>query len=71
MQTFHIPSIREQEQKLILLNTGEVFGTAVNANEKYNSRMSDISKCCKNQRNYAGIHALTEEYLQWQYYDSI
>lgn len=59
-----------KDKKILCLNTGEVFDNLTNASNKYNiKRSGHISECCKNKRNYSGIHPETGERLRWAYYN--
>ena len=55
--------------KVICLNTEEVFDSIKKASQKYDIFYQGISQCCRNEIDYSGIHPLTKEYLQWQYYE--
>ena len=52
---------------VICLNTGEIFGSIIDAESKYNIKHQDISKVCKGKRRYAGV--INEEPICWMYLD--
>ena len=57
------------EKKVILLNTLEVFHSLKDAAYKYpQSDISAISRCCNNERNFAGKDENGEP-LVWMWYD--
>jgi len=57
-------------KKVICLNTGEVFDLLKNASEYCGLNGSaHIIDCCKGKRKYSGKHPITNQKLQWQYYD--
>ena len=55
-------------KSVILLNTGEIFDTAMDASLKYGIDNSDIGKCCRGRYKSAGKHPKTKEPLIWKYY---
>lgn len=54
-------------RKIICINTGEIFNCIKEAKDKYN--VSHISACCRGERNKAGKHPTTGEFLKWMYYE--
>lgn len=58
-----------QAKKVKCITTGEIFTCVKYASEKYNVNKSNISACCRGERNYAGKHPITGEKLFWKYID--
>ena len=50
-------------KNVLCIETGEVFPSAIKASQKYGIDNSSISKVCRGERNYAGIHPDTGEKL--------
>lgn len=63
---------RSNVNKIVCLNTGEIFNTLRDAANKYNIKdLKHISNCCKHKpkSKTSGIHPETNERLVWLYYD--
>ena len=56
-------------RKIICLTTGEVFYNIVSATILYKLNKSGIVNCCKTHYAFSGKHPITNEPLEWQYYD--
>jgi hypothetical protein len=56
-------------KSVTLLNTGEVFVSAVEAGKKYGANSSHISQVCKRKRFYAG--KFNNQPLIWRYADEV
>lgn len=54
-------------RRVILQNTGEVFGCMTEAGQAYNVHPVAMAHCCKQRRTYAGEH--NGEKLIWKFYD--
>ena len=54
-------------KKVICITTGEIFGSIIEASEKYEINHSDISSCCKDKLKSAGKYPITGEKLVWKY----
>ena len=59
--------ISPNAKKVLCIETNEVFNSATEAGRKYNIDNSSISKVCRKQRQYAGIHPVTFQPLHWEY----
>lgn len=55
-------------KKIICINTGVVYNTALEAKEKTNVSNTSISLCCQGKYKTAGRHPKTGEKLVWMYY---
>ena len=58
-----------RQQKVICLNTNEVFNTVTQANNKYKLGNGQIAGVCKGKNKSAGKHPVTGEKLKWMYYE--
>ena len=60
-----------QAKKVICLNTGEIFNTIKEAADKYGVFPEQIGNCCSRIGNAktAGFDKVTNERLQWDYYE--
>ena len=56
-------------RKIICVTTGEIFNKQSEISKKFKVDHSDLSKCCRNKKNSAGKHPITNEPLIWMYYD--
>jgi len=56
-------------RKVICITTKEIFDSITRGAEKYNVKVSEIVRCCKNKRKSAGKHLITKKKLKWMYYD--
>ena len=56
---------------IILINSHEVFLTAMEAGKKYNVSRSSITACCRGRLKSAGKHPETGEKLVWMYYEGL
>lgn len=54
-------------RKIMCINTGEIFSTAISASQSYNTDSSCILKCCKGERKSAG--KLNGDSLHWAFYE--
>lgn len=61
----------KRKTKVKCINTNEVFDTIKQASNYYNTYTESIISCCKGKRNYSGKHPITNEPLQWEYYDKV
>lgn len=61
----------KRKTKVKCVNTNEVFETIKQASNYYNTYAESIISCCKGKRNYSGKHPITNEPLQWEYYDKV
>ena len=57
----------KEKCSIILLNTKERFDSISDGSRKYNVPVQNISKNCKKERVYAGIHPTTGEPMVWRY----
>jgi len=66
---YNVNKQRTHNNKIICLNTLEIFDTQIDASKKYNC--CNISACCRNSGNVksSGKHPETGEPLVWMYYD--
>lgn len=55
-------------QKVVCINTEEVFDSLADAGRKYNLKYYNISSCCKGCSKTVGVHPETGEKLVWRYY---
>ena len=61
--------------KVMCINTGKIFNSYTKAGEWVNNGENGnknkmnrkIAACCKNEREYAGVHPITGEKLKWKY----
>lgn len=53
-------------QKVLCVNTGEIFSSQSEAGRKYEVPQANISKCLKGERKSAGKHPQTGEKLFWK-----
>ena len=58
----------EHSNKIICLNTNEVFYSISDASRKYNIDRAGIAKCCTGKRKSAGKDPSTNKSLRWIYY---
>lgn len=65
----HINSGSFQPKEIICLTTGNVFNSISEANRFYGTNYSNISACCKNTREYSGLHPVTRQRMIWMYYE--
>ena len=67
----YVPSkgFLKESRSIILLNTKEIFNSISEAGRKYNVVFQNISKNCKKERKYAGIHPQTRDPLVWRFLD--
>lgn len=56
-------------KKIILLNTGEVFGSTHEASRQTGISQGNIWSCCSGRLKSAGKHPDTGEKLIWMYYE--
>lgn len=56
-------------KKVICLNNNKIFNSLSAIYEKYKIFAGNICKCCKGQRNFAGIDPMTGQKLKWMYYN--
>ena len=56
-------------KKVICLNTGEVFSSTREAQEKTGIDHGGISRCCRKIYKTSGVHPITGEKLRWKYLD--
>jgi RNA polymerase sporulation-specific sigma factor len=61
----------KRKTKVKCINTNEVFDTIKLASNYYNTYAESIISCCKGRRNFSGKHPITNEPLQWEYYDKV
>ncbi len=61
------PKIRNKKRQVILLNTGEIFDSMVEAQEKTGINRTNISACCRKKIKSAG--QINGEKAIWKYYD--
>lgn len=54
-------------EKVICINTGEIFDNSRIAGEKYNIEITDIQRCCKYKKRFAGTHNGVR--MKWMYYN--
>ena len=54
-------------KKVICLNTKEVFGSSGVAAKQYHTRASQIGRCCREHKYYAGF--INTQPLTWLFYD--
>ena len=54
---------------VLCINTNQIFSTLKEASDWSNADRSNISKCCRKLRQYAGQHPITKEPLRWKYCD--
>lgn len=59
--------INHKARKVICINTGEIFNTITEAEEKYN--LTNISSACSGIYKTAGKSSVDGEPLQWAYYE--
>lgn len=59
--------ISPNAKNVLCIETNEVFTSATSVGKKYGIDNSSISKVCRGQRNYAGIHPETGKPLYWKY----
>ena len=55
-------------KRIFLLNTGEIFGSSLEASQKYNANRSSITSNCREITNYAGV-SIDGVPLQWCYFE--
>lgn len=60
---------RSNYNKIVCINTKEIFYSAVEASARYMVNSSGVIKCCKGMRRSAGKHPVTREPLKWMYYN--
>lgn len=58
--------IKDNGKRVMCLNTGEIFNSVTDA-KKWAIQGSKIGACCRNERNSAGRHPVTNEPLKWEY----
>jgi len=61
---------RSYSNKVICLNTNEVFNSPKDAGLKYNIHGSNISACCKGNLKSSGRNPITGEKLKWEFYNN-
>jgi RNA polymerase sporulation-specific sigma factor len=61
----------KRKTKVKCVNTNEVFETIKQASNYYNTYTESIISCCKGKRNFSGKHPITNEPLQWEYYNKV
>lgn len=54
-----------RSQKVVCLNTGEIFNSLTEAAKKANTKLSYISECINGKRDYAGHDKNTQENFAW------
>lgn len=64
-----IGSNNPNSKKIVCITTNEIFNCIKDASEKYNIHASDITTCCKGKLKSAGKHPITDNPMQWQYYE--
>lgn len=57
----------KERHSIVLLNTKEQFDSVSSGGRKYDVLVQNISKVCRKQRAYAGLHPETGEPLVWRY----
>lgn len=55
-------------QKIVCVNTGEIFESLADAGRKYDLAYYNIGNCCKGYSKTVGEHPVTGEPLVWRYY---
>lgn len=58
---------KSKSQKVVCVNTGEIFLSLTDAQDKYGVWLENIIKCCKNKYDYAGKNENGIP-LRWMYY---
>lgn len=58
--------LNSNRNKVVCLNTGEIFNCIKDAEVKYNIR--NVSRCCMGKIKSAGKHPTTNKQLVWRYY---
>lgn len=57
------------KDRVICVNTNEIFLTMEEGAKKYNTTKANIQSCCVERRKSAGKHPITKERLVWMYYE--
>ena len=64
----NIKPILRHRERIICINTMEIFDSIIAASSKYNIDKGDISKCCSGKYKSAGKHPDTKERMKWMFY---
>ena len=58
-------------KKVKCITTNEIFNSVKEAREYFDIKgVSAISECCNGKRKTAGIHPISKEKLEWEYYEN-
>lgn len=64
---WRVAGSKANSKKVLCVTTNEEFESASAAGRLYNIPQSNISKCCRGERNSAGKHPETKEKMVWKY----